>query len=241
MLPKPFQVRLYIIRHAESEINAASTHICGQSVPCMLSSLGNEQAILLGKRLKYQNIKFDSVLCSTAVRAQQTAEIALKTMNIDTSKLIISSELLEQSQGSWEGMSRALAFTPEVIQQWNELHFEFCPPNGESKRMVQKRALAYLEPIIEQAKNQSLRENRGISIGIFTHGNLIRSVLQYYLQSNPKYVWLIQQNNTSINEILLNENGISVVKINDDSHLRFFIPEIHSESLDNNDYEQINI
>ncbi|CAF5185573.1 unnamed protein product, partial [Rotaria sp. Silwood1] len=30
------------------------------------------------KRLKYQNIKFDSILCSTAVRAQRTAEIALK-------------------------------------------------------------------------------------------------------------------------------------------------------------------
>ncbi|CAF1466961.1 unnamed protein product [Rotaria sordida] len=199
----------------------------------MLSSLGHEQAMLLGKHLKYQNIKFDSILCSTAVRAQRTAEIALKTMNIDISKLIISSKLLEQSQGSWEGMSRALAFTPEVIQQWNELHFEFCPPNGESKRMVQKRALAYLEPIIEQAKNQSLNENREISIGIFTHANLIQSILQYYLQSNPKYAWLIQQNNTAINEILFNEHGISVVKINDDSHLRFLIPDMQNESLDN--------
>ncbi|CAF3822440.1 unnamed protein product [Rotaria sp. Silwood1] len=219
MSPKRFQVRLYIIRHAESAINAASTHICGQNIPC--------------KRLKYQNIKFDSILCSTVVRAERTAEIALKTMNIDISKLIISSELLEESQGSWEGMSRALAFTPEVIQQWNELHFEFCPPNGESKRMVQKRALAYLEPIIEQAKNQSLEENREISIGIFTHANLIQSILQYYLQSNPKYAWLIKQNNTAINEILLNEHGISVVKVNDDSHLRFLIPEMQNESLDN--------
>ncbi|CAF1562827.1 unnamed protein product [Rotaria sp. Silwood1] len=191
MSPKLFQVRLYIIRHAESEIKAASTHICGQNIPC--------------KRLKYQNIKFDSILCSTVVRAERTAEIALKTMNIDISKLIISSELLEESQGSWEGMSRALAFTPEVIQQWNELHFEFCPPNGESKRMVQKRALAYLEPIIEQAKNKN----------------------------NPKYAWLIKQNNTAINEILLNEHGISVVKVNDDSHLRFLIPEMQNESLDN--------
>ncbi|CAF1331839.1 unnamed protein product [Rotaria sordida] len=137
-------------------------------------------------------------------------------------------------------MSRGLAFTPEVIQQWNELHFEYCPPNGESKRMVQKRTLAYLEPIIEQAKNQSLRENREISIGIFTHGNLIQSILQYYLQSNSKYAWVIQQNNTAINEILLNEHGISAVKINDDNHLRFLISEMQNESLDNYDYEQIN-
>ncbi len=95
--------------------------------------------------------------------------------------------------------------------------------------MVQKRTINFLEPIIEQAKNQSLIENREVSIVIFTHGNLIKSVLQYYLQSNPKYVWLIRQHNTAINEIVLNEHGISVVKINDDSHLRFIIPEMHSE------------
>jgi broad specificity phosphatase PhoE len=146
----------------------------------------------IGKRLKYKNIKFDHILCSTAVCTQRTAEIALKIMNIDTSKLIISSEILEQSQGSWEGINREMILTSEVRQQMNELHFEFCPPNGESKRMVQKRVITFLEPIIEQAKSESLIENREIFIGIFTHGNLIKSILQYYLQSNPKYAWLIR-------------------------------------------------
>jgi len=255
MSPKTFQVRLYFIRHAESEINAAKVDIGGQSISCMLSPLGNEQAILLGnvsslivivccflhyigKRLKYQNIKFDYILCSTAVRTQRTAEIALKIMNIDIPKLIISTELLEQSQGSWEGKNRALIHTPEIMQQMDELNIEFCPPNGESKRMVQKRALAFLEPIIEQAKDESLIENREISIGIFTHANFIRSILQYYLQSNPKHVWLIGQNNTAINEILLNEHGISIIKINDDSHLIFLIPEMQNELSENEDCEE---
>ena len=150
-------------------------------------------------------------------------------MNIDISNLIISSELVEQSQGIWEGMSRALAFTPEIIQQMDELHLEFCPPNGESKQMVQKRGITFLEPIIEQAKNESIIENREISIAIFTHSNFITSVLQYYLQSNPKHAWLIRQNNTAINEIVLNNRGISLVKVNDDSHLIFSIPEMQSQ------------
>jgi broad specificity phosphatase PhoE len=194
----------------------------------------------IGKRLKYENIKFDYILCSTAVRTKQTAEIVLKIMNIDTSKLIISDEILEQSQGIWEGMNRALTFTPEIREQMDELHFEFCPPNGESKRIVQKRAIAFLEPIIEQAKKKSIIENREISIVIFTHANLIVSVLQYYLQSNPKYAWLIKQNNTAINEIVLNQHGISVAKVNDHSHLVFSIPETQSELSENQNKENKN-
>jgi broad specificity phosphatase PhoE len=219
------RVRLYFIRHAESEANLVFTTICGQNIPSTLSSLGNEQAVLLGKRLKYQNMKFDYIFSSTAIRAKQTAEIALKIMNIDTSKLITSNALLEQSQGMWEGMNRDSCYTNEIIKQMSELHIEFSSPKGESLRMVQKRTTDFLEPFIEQAKKQSIEENREISIVVFTHANLIRSVLQYYLQSNPKYAWLIGQNNTAITEILFNQYGTSLVKLNDSGHLTFLIPE----------------
>ena len=106
MTNKTSQVRLYFIRHAESEANLIFAIICGQNIPSVLSPLGNEQAVLLGKRLKYQNIKFDYIFSSTAIRAKQTADIVLKIMNIDTSKLITTNALLEQSQGMWEGMNR---------------------------------------------------------------------------------------------------------------------------------------
>ncbi|CAF2825428.1 unnamed protein product [Rotaria sp. Silwood2] len=218
-------VHLYFIRHGESEANIQSIYICGQSISCPLTSLGKEQAVLLGKRLKYENMKFDYFLCSTAIRAKQTADIVLEKMNIDSSKLIISNALLEQSQGSWEGMDRLECYTDEIMKKLDELHMEFCAPNGESIRMVQKRAITFLEFYIEQAKNQSIEENREISIVIFSHANLIRAVLQYYLQSNPKYTWLIEQNNASISEIVFNQYGISLVKVNDTGHLKFLMPE----------------
>jgi broad specificity phosphatase PhoE len=146
-------------------------------------------------------------------------------MNIDPSRLIPSSTLLEQSQGLWEGGNRVSFYTSEVMQQMKDLHIEFSAPNGESIRMVQKRAVEFLGPIIEQAKKQSILENREISIVIFTHANLIRAVLQYYLQSNPQHTWLLGQDNTAITEILLNQYGTSVVKTNDSAHLTFLIPE----------------
>ncbi|CAF4382769.1 unnamed protein product, partial [Adineta steineri] len=45
------------------------------------------------------------------------------------------------------------------------------------------------------------------------------------LQSNTKYTWLIKQENTSISEILLDQFGTSLVKVNDSGHLVFLIPE----------------
>lgn len=223
------KVHLYFIRHAQSEANHAGAYICGQSITCPITPLGKEQAALLGKRLKYENMKFDYLLCSTATRAKQTADIVLEIMNIDRSKVITSDALLEQSQGSWEGKNRQECYTEEIMQKLHELSFDFNAPNGESMRMVQTRAVNFLQLYIEQAKKQSIEENRAISIAIFTHANLIRTVLQYFLHSNPKDAWIIRQNNTAINEILLDHYGISLVKVNDSAHLIFPIPELSKE------------
>ncbi|UJR14447.1 hypothetical protein I4U23_001444 [Adineta vaga] len=223
------RVRLIFIRHGQSEANLLSETICGQNIPSRLSPLGCEQAVLLGKRLKYQKINFDYILCSNAMRAKQTAEIALQLTNMDVSKLILSDALLEQSQGDWEGKNRYLCYTAEIMTRMSDLHIEFSSPNGESIRMVQKRAIEFLEPYIERAKQQSIEENREISIAIFGHANCTRSILQYYLETNARYSWLIGQENTSITEILFNEHGTAMVKVNDAAHLTFPIPDLSEE------------
>lgn len=137
----------------------------------------------------------------------------------------MASALVEQSQGAWEGLHRAVTYDAKVLQRMIELHVEFSAPGGESIRMVQKRANDFLEPHIEQAKKQSIAENRDISIGVFTHANLIRAMLLHYLQSTPEHAWLIDQRNTAINEIIFNRHGTCLVKTNDAAHLLFPIPE----------------
>ncbi|CAF0793056.1 unnamed protein product [Adineta ricciae] len=224
------RVRLIFIRHGQSEANKVFELICGQSISSELSSLGREQAILLGKRLKYQKLNFDYILCSTAMRAKQTAELALKLTDMDLSKLVLSDALLEQSQGDWEGKNRYLCYSADIMTQMNDLHIEFTPPNGESIRMVQKRAVNFLKPYIEQAKQRSIEETREISIAIFGHANCIRSIIQYYLELNPKYTWLIGQQNTAMSEILFNEHGTALVKVNDAAHLTFPIPGSSEEN-----------
>ena len=171
-------------------------------------------------------MQYDYVLCSTAVRAKQTADIALKILGVDTSQMIVTDALLEQSQGLWEGKDRASSYSAEVLQQLADLHIEFSAPQGESMRMVQTRAVECLKPYLEEANAKSLAEHREVSIVVFTHANLIRAVLQYYLQSNQRHAWLIGQENTAITEIVFNQHGTSLVRVNDSAHLKFPIPEM---------------
>lgn len=161
-------------------------------------------------------------------------------MNLDTSKLIMTPALLEQAQGKWEGLDRSSKYIQEAIQEMKRLDIEFCAPEGESLRMVQNRAIAALEPYIEQAKLESIEQNREICIGVFTHGGLIQSVLQYFLKSDIKQAWLIQLNNTAISEIRLIDNGASLIKVNDYGHLTFILPETENGSSETADTQPKN-
>ncbi|CAF3376210.1 unnamed protein product [Rotaria socialis] len=237
MSAETYRVCLYFIRHAQSEGNAVPNIIRGRDVSSQLTPLGFEQATLLGKRFKFQNVKFNYMLCSSAVRTIQTAHTVLAVLNLNKSKLIVTPELLEQSQGQWEGLDRKSPHIQEAIEKMKRQNAVFCAPEGESLDMVQKRAIAALEPYVEQAKQESIVKNRKITIVIFAHGGVIQSLLQYYLQSNMRDAWLIRQHNTAINEIILNENGVSLVKVNDYGHLTFLISE---EALQRDDNDKQN-
>ncbi|CAF1940217.1 unnamed protein product [Rotaria magnacalcarata] len=233
MSVETYRVCLYLIRHAQSEGNAASNIIRGRDVSSQLTPLGFEQATLLGKRFKFQNVKFNYMLCSSAIRTIQTAHTVLAVLNLNKSKLIVTPELLEQSQGKWEGLDRKSPHILEAIAEMKRQNIVFCAPEGESLDMVQKRAIAALEPYVEQAKQESIVKNRKITIVIFAHGGVIQSLLQYYLQSNMRDAWLIRQHNTAINEIILNEDGVSLVRVNDYGHLTFLISEETTHRDDN--------
>lgn len=241
-----FQVSLYLIRHAQSEINLNYSIICGQSNSAPLTDLGFQQSILLGcvfeqilvlfystlsscfligKRLKYENIQFDHLLSSSAIRTRQTAQTVLDQLHIDSSRLIFTEAFLEQSQGDWEGSNRRDTYNEQVLREMSEKILDFTPPNGESMRIVQKRCIDYLQTFLDQAKQQSIEQKRIIRIAVFTHGNTIRGLLQYFLQTEPKYSWLPEIHNTSITQITFNQHGIVLSKTNDDAHLILTIPD----------------
>jgi broad specificity phosphatase PhoE len=94
-----FKMRLFLIRHGESEAGRNKV-ISGQSdVP--LSKLGKNQAIALGQEFLESGIKFDVVYSSDIGRASQTSAIICNILGIRD--IIFDKRLREQDAGIFTG------------------------------------------------------------------------------------------------------------------------------------------
>lgn len=211
--PEHTQKTLYFIRHAESELNRDRTNVGGTSSWCELNALGIEQAKSLGRRLARESMYFDRVCVSTTVRTQQTARYALQEAGWALSRMEYSDQLVEISQGIWEGKPRAEIMTPEVVEQMRTLGWLFRPPGGESPQDVAQRMEAWL--------TQEILPGPGQHIAIVTHGFVIRSVWAACLGYDIKTLIETPIQNTSINTMVYSPDlGYRHVSLNDITHLQ---------------------
>lgn len=207
---------LYLFRHGETEYNATNELIGGQSNHLALSERGERQAKALGERLSSEGIKFDFLFSSTAERAKQTAKIVCEVIGFPSKKIITAPELLEISQGEWEGKKRTETMTEEILAQMKEQHWEFKAPGGESQKDVEERAFSWL-------KKNLLAKKENLTVGIFSHGVTTKCILRRILNSNPQLTYRICINNCSITRVKYAHVGLhegwSLIKVNDDVHL----------------------
>lgn len=205
------RTNIYLIRHAQSEMNLTPEIICGQSISAILTGKGVTQAIGLNKRLLREGLTFDGVYASTADRALTTASIATHGMGVE----IISDErLLELHQGDFEGKNRYQTITPSVLEQILKDEMGFKPPNGESKREVGDRMMDFISEVIEKKEHEHA--------GIFGHGFAFKCLLQRILNFDPCFVRAFRLENTSITKISFDtiEESWRFHYFNSYSHLR---------------------
>jgi hypothetical protein len=100
--PTRRNVRILLIRHAESEANLRKGEIGGRQNSVSLSAAGVEQAKLLGSRLRAEHKRIDEVHASVATRATETARLACAEAGFPSERIIPQEQVVEQSQGSWE-------------------------------------------------------------------------------------------------------------------------------------------
>lgn len=204
---------LYLIRHAESEMNNHEHLIGGRSNNSPLSQNGKHQAILLSQRFSNSKIIFDKLYSSTAKRAIDTVQPVCDSTGYSIDDVIKTSELLEIDQGDWEGKPRTEIYTPEVIARINVDNWNFTPPNGESQRMVEERMLRYVN------ENILSRHLENLVVGVFTHGMAIKCLLRGILESSSSMTYKIVLNNTSITRLKYSRRGWHIVTVNDTAHL----------------------
>lgn len=205
---------LYLIRHGESLMNSEHPELInGRSNESPLSGLGKIQAGKLGMHLAGEEVHFDEVYSSPAVRTIDTARLVCYYVNYPLEKIIVCDELQEQSQGDWEGKSKKQLYTPAVLAAMNSDNWNFKAPNGESQKDVEERMLKW-------ATDELLpRYEQGLAVGVFTHRMSIRCLFRGIMESSPKNTYKIELDNTAITRFKHARNGWHLMVLNDTAHL----------------------
>jgi broad specificity phosphatase PhoE len=132
-------MKILFVRHGKSIANANAT--IGEPAT-LLAEEGLEQARVTGEDLKNQNVT--AIICSSYIRAQQTAEIIAGVLGIPIHDIQVVEELHERRMGELEGKPK-LHPTEFFYQNDKELGFE--PQNDLIARM--KVALGKVKQIAE--------------------------------------------------------------------------------------------
>lgn len=174
MKERKFALKLYIIRHGETDMNRNAV-LQGQT-DSALNSSGIRLAVLTGRAM--QGIHFDACISSPLKRARETAELVLKESGNGEISIREDSRIQEISFGVREG-SRL----ETEGMDWNFWHhplqfqgFE----GGESMTEVLGRTGAFLKELVSR--------DDGRTYLISTHGCALRAMLNP-LYDDPSDFW----------------------------------------------------
>lgn len=207
-------MKLYFIRHGESEFNVNELFQHGD-VP--LTKKGKEQAQFLAKR--FSKIPIDIIISSPAARAKETTEIISKKLK----KKIIFSELADEKRMPKESIGK-YAFSEEVIKikkamKKNAKNSSWHYSDEENYTDFKKRIKKFFKYL-----NSFKKEN----ILVVSHGGPIRMTILLMMFSNDdidseiyyKFIDLFRLSNTGITVCEKEKTGYwHVWTFNDHAHL----------------------
>ena len=199
-------MRLYIVRHGETQWNAESR--AQGSMNVQLTENGINQARSLANRIQHYPI--DVIYSSDLDRAYETAKIIGKKINLEVN---ILNELREMSFGKWEGLTMA-----EIQQKyrdhyivWRSTPHQAKIPDGEKLLDVQTRSLKAVHQLLKRHKDQNIL--------IVSHGVTIKSMILGLMDIELSNFYKIKQDNACLNIIEFREYGPVIVTLNDTAHL----------------------
>jgi len=168
---------LILLRHGQSQWNLENRFTGWTDVP--LTDLGIEEAKKAGQLMLKHKISIDLIFSSILQRANKTAELSIKEMNLhnlwENKELIMSKDvnLNERDYGDLVGLNKeetAKKYGKEQVHIWRR-SYDVPPPKGESLKNVVERVKPYFEKYI--APNIYNKKN----VLIVAHGNSLRATM----------------------------------------------------------------
>jgi 2,3-bisphosphoglycerate-dependent phosphoglycerate mutase len=160
---------LVLLRHGRSRADDEQVHEGRYDSP--LTDVGRNQARRLGDHWARTGMTFDRIVCSSLVRARETAEIVARALAMD-SQVEVSDLWMEHDNGPLAGLSAEEAdvkFPPPAFRsRWAPL----TPAGGESTHALHRRAAEALEWVLNGDVERTL---------VVAHGGILNAALRVLL------------------------------------------------------------
>ena len=154
-------MRVYVIRHGQSQTNQQKTWTGWMDVP--LTAKGIEDARNVGEMLK--NVPFDKVYASDLIRAVETARNVLPGKPVQTTSL-----LRELDVGTLAGKPWSFLTDEDRARIFREGYVRY---GGESQRVFYDRVLAF---------KKELEGLDAENVAVFSHNGWVRAMLDTVLE-----------------------------------------------------------
>lgn len=196
---------LFLIRHGENAWTDRGA-LAGRTPGVCLNEKGRAQAQEVAERLKVQPLT--AIYSSPLLRCLETAQPLAAALNLP---VCVEAGVLEVDYGDWRGGElKELSKRPEW-QRVQLLPGGFRFPGGETLREVQNRAITTLERI--------RTEHEGEAIAVYTHGDVLRTSLAYYLGTPLDLFQRIQISTASVSLVAFHHLGPRILGMNDTDDL----------------------
>lgn len=174
---------LYLVRHGRCE----GTGYVGRGSDVPLTEPGRRDMEALGTRLRTEAAGPVEILCSSLLRARESAGLLARALNYPGA-LREDDRLDEMDFGSWEGMDyKSLeALFPKQWEAWLEDTWNNSPPGGERGRSMAERVESFYRDL-----RKDIRAGEG-SLVIVAHGGSLRMLLCLFLGLPPQRQWAIR-------------------------------------------------
>ncbi len=167
--------RVLIFRHGETDWNVQERFQGHMDIP--LNDQGRNQARELAPKLTH--LQLEAILASDLSRAYETGKIVADALQIP---IFQDADLREAHLGEAQGLTRPeieFKFGLELATKWRSwkaVDADISYPGGETGEAIRTRAFQAMERFLKAQPFQS--------IGVASHGGVIRRVMQYLL---PKH------------------------------------------------------
>lgn len=195
---------LYLIRHAEAEGNVFR-RLQGQ-YDAMITPNGMKQIAALQKRFK--NIPVDAVYASDLTRTCTTAAAIYRAKNLPLHK---DARFREIGCGVWENLP---------FGYLDRVHHDLNRDFTRRPRLWQVEGSEHFEDYTHrfmEAMDEIARRHEGGSAAIFSHGMVMRGVLQTLFF--PEKENLGHSENTAVTKLIWENGSYTLEYLNDASHL----------------------